>query len=186
MVYFSGHELDDVDVIRTKTHDESEEDEQNDGIGPVIPPRAPAYRALLSRVSQFEVDLGVAAHDSGKWAAEGHGTGQKQEIRSEAGALEVEVLHAGSSSLMLVQHAAEQQRSYLQRDQSPDQAADPADNLYAPQTLQPVWMHHGKVSVQADAGHEGNAWWEYNGNDTQLRLIVFTLPAALWNILFCC
>lgn len=38
MVYFSGHKLDDIDVIRAKTYDEGEEDEQNNSVGPVIPP----------------------------------------------------------------------------------------------------------------------------------------------------
>lgn len=159
VVYLPGHKLRNVEVVRAEAHDEGEEDEENDRVGPVVPPRSTGHRVLLGGGSQLQVDLGVAAHDDDERTVEGDGAGQEQEIRGEAGAVEVEVLHAGFSVLVLVQHAAEQQRSDLQGHQSPDQAADPADHPHTPQTLQPVGMHHGQVSVQTDTGHEANTWW---------------------------
>lgn len=157
MVYLPGHELHHIDVVRTKTHQKGKEDEQNDGVGPVFPSQSAHDGVLLGRCMQFQVDLGVADHDGDERTAEGEGAGQQQEVGSEAGPVEVEVLHAGSSFLMLVKCAAKQQRGYLQAHQSPHQVADPADHLDAPQTLQPVWMHHGQVPVQADTSHEANA-----------------------------
>lgn len=155
-MYFSGHELHHIEVIRTEAHQKSEEDQQNDCIGPVIPSQSTSDGVLLGRCVQFQIDLGVAEHDGDQWTAEGDGAGQKQEIRSEVGPLKVEVLHAGSSSLVLIKRTAKHQRCYLQAYQSPDQAADPADHLNASQTLQLVWMHHGQVPVQADTSHEAN------------------------------
>lgn len=121
------------------------------------PPQSTGDGVLLGHYVQFQVDLGVADRDGEKRTAEGDGAGQQQEVGSEAGPVKVEVLHASSSSLMLVKRAAKQQRGYLQAHQRPHQAADPADHLNAPQTLQPVWVHHGQVAVQADTSHEANA-----------------------------
>ena len=128
MVDRSGHELHDVEVVRAEARDEGEEDEEDDGVGPVVPPRRAGHGALPGRRSQLQVDPGVAAQDDGEGAAEGDGAGQEQEVRGGAGALEGEVLHAGPSPLVLAQHAAEHQGSRLQGNQSPDQAADPADH----------------------------------------------------------
>lgn len=61
-----------------------------------------SYGVLLGHSSQLQVDLGVAANDGDERTAEGEGAGQKQEIRGEAGAIKVEVLHAGSSVLVLM------------------------------------------------------------------------------------
>lgn len=157
MVNLSGHELYHIEVVRTETHQKSQKDEQNDGIGPVFPSQWTRDGVLLGCCVQFQVDLGVADHNGDERAAEGEGAGQQQEVGSEAEPVKVEVLHAGPSSLMLGQRAAKQQRGYLQAHQSPDQAADPADHLHAPQALQPMWMHHGQVPVQADTSHEANA-----------------------------
>lgn len=166
MVHFSGHKLHNVDVVRAEAYDEGEEDEEDNGVGLMVPPRSACHGVLLGRGPQLQVDFGIAAQDDDQRAAEGHGAGQEQEIRGQAGGVEVEVLHAGPSSLVLTQHAAEQQRGYLQGDQSPDQAADPANHPGAPQSLQPVGMHHGQISVQTDAGHEANTWWKYSGTHT--------------------
>lgn len=114
MVYLPGHKLHDVEVVRAEACDKGEEDEEDDGVGLVISPQSASYGVLLGCGSQFQVDLGVAAHDDGEWAAEGDGAGQEEEIRGEAGAFKVKVLHAGPFLLVLVQHATEQQRSYLQ------------------------------------------------------------------------
>lgn len=172
MVYLPGHKLHNVEVVRTEADEKGEEDEENNGVGPMIPPGSTGYRVLLGCGSQLQVDLGVAACDDDEGTVEGDGTGQKQDIRGEVGALEVEVLHAGSSSMVLVQHAAEQQRSYLQGYQKPDQAADPANHPHTPQTLESVWMHHGQVSVQTDTGHEANTWWTYNENVKQHKTVI--------------
>lgn len=157
MLNLSGHELHHIEVVGTETYQKSEEDQQDDGVGPLIPSQPTHDRVLLGCCVQFQVDLGVADRDGDKWTAEGDGAGQEQEVRSEAGPLEVEVLHAGSSFLVLIKRAAKHQRGYLQAHQSPHQAADPADHLNAPQTLQLVRMHHGQVAVHADASHEANA-----------------------------
>lgn len=147
MVYLSGHELHDVEVVGAEARDKSQENEENDGVDPVVPPGWSGQRAVLGRGSQLQVDLGVAAGDDGERAAEGDGTGQEQEVRRQAGALEVEVLHAGPPPLVLAQHAVEEQGGYLQGDQGPDHVGDPADHPHASQTLQPVRMHHGQVSI---------------------------------------
>lgn len=162
MVYLSRHKLHNVEVVRAEAYDKGEKDEENNSVGPMIPPRPTSYRVLLGCSSQLQVDLGVAAHDDGERTAVGDKTGQKQEIRGGTGALKVEVLHAGLFSLVLTQHAAEQHRSYLQGYHSPDQAGDPADHPRTPQTLQPVWMHHGQVAIHTDTGHKANTWWKYN------------------------
>lgn len=132
MVYLPGHELHDVEVVRAEACDEGEQDEEDNGVGPVVPRRSAGHRALPGRGPQLQVDPGVASHDGDERTPEGDGTGQEQEVRGEAGALEVKVLHAGPPLLALAQHAAEQQGGHLQGDQSPDQAADPADNPHTP------------------------------------------------------
>lgn len=113
MVNLPGHELDDVDVVRAEAYEKGEKDEEDDGAGPVVPPESTGDGVLPGRSPQLQVDLHVAADDDGERAAEGDGAGQQQEIRGEPGAFEVEVLHAGSSFLVLAQHAAEQQGSDL-------------------------------------------------------------------------
>ena len=37
MVYLSGHELHNVEVVRAEAYDKGEEDEEDDGVSPVIP-----------------------------------------------------------------------------------------------------------------------------------------------------
>lgn len=170
MVYLSGHKLHNVEVVRAEAYDEGEEDEENNSVGPVIPLGSTGYCVPLGCGSQLQVDLGVAGDDDDERTAEGDGAGQKQEIRGEAGSLEVEVLHAGLSSLVFTQHAAEQQRSYLQGYQSPNHAGHPANHPHTPQTLQPVRMHHSQVAIQTDTGHESNTWRKYNGHAIQFMI----------------
>lgn len=106
MLYLSGHELHHIEVVGTETHQKSEEDQQDDGVGPVIPSQPTRDRVLLGCCVQFQVDLGIADRDGDERTAEGDGAGQEQEVGSEAGPLEVEVLHAGSPLLVLVKRAA--------------------------------------------------------------------------------
>lgn len=113
MVYFSEHELHYVEVVGAEADDEGEKDEENDRVGPVVSTRPACHGVPLGSVSQFQVDLGVAAHDDGQWTAERDDAGQNQEVRGEAGSLKVKILHAGAFALVQVKHTAEQQRSCL-------------------------------------------------------------------------
>lgn len=158
MVNLPPHELDNIDMIGAKAQQESKENKEDDSVGPVPPPRPAGNGVPLGRSPQLEVDAGVAEHNDGEWAAEGNGAGYDQEVRGDAGAVQVDVLHAGPPVLTLVQRAAEEQGSHLQADQNPDQAAHPANHLHPPEAVQPLGVHHGQVSVQADAGHESDAY----------------------------
>lgn len=84
MVYFSEHDLHYVDVVGAEADDEGEKDEMNNCVGPVVSSRPACHGVLFGRVSQFQVDLGVAAHDDGQWTAERDNAGQDQEIWGEA------------------------------------------------------------------------------------------------------
>lgn len=167
MVHLPPHELNNIDMIGAKAQQESEQNEEDDGVCPVTPPRPAGDGVPLGRGPQLEVDASVAERNDGERAAERNGAGYDQEVRSDARAVQVHVLHAGPPLPVLVQRAAEEQGADLKADQSPDQAAHPADHLDAPQAVQTVGVHHGQVSVQADAGHEADACRERSiGSDT--------------------
>lgn len=119
-------------MIGAEAQQESEQNEEDDSVGPVAPPRSTGNGVPLGRRPQREVDASVAKHNDGKRTAEGNGAGDDQEVRGDAGAVQVDVLHAGPPLPVLVQWAAEEQWAHLKADQNPDQAADPADHLDPP------------------------------------------------------
>lgn len=166
-MHLPPHELNNIDMIGAKAQQESEQNEEDHGVGPVTPPRSAGDGVLLGRSPQLKVDACVAERNDGERAAEGNGAGYDQEVRGDAGGVQVDVLHAGPPLLVLVQCAAQEQGAHLKADHNPDQAAHPADHFDAPQALQAVGVHHGQVPVQADAGHEANACRERSiGLDT--------------------
>lgn len=143
MVQLPEHKLYYVDVVRAEADDKRDEDEEDDHVGSMVSLCPPRDGVLLGRISEQEVDLGVAAQDDGERAAEGGGAGKNQEVGGVTGPLQVQVLHAGSLVLPDVQRAAEQQGNGLHEYDNPDQTANPTDDFGAAQALQPVWMHHG-------------------------------------------
>lgn len=156
-MHLPPHKLDNIDMIGAEAQQESEQNEEDDGVCPVAPPRTAGDGVPLGRGPQLKVDAGVAERNDGERTAEGNGAGYDQDVRGNAGGVQVNVLHAGPPLPVLVQRAAEEQGADLKADQNPDQAAHSAHHLDAPQAVQAVGVHHGQVSVQTDAGHKADA-----------------------------
>lgn len=141
-------------MIRAKAQQEAYKNQQDHVLGPGTFTRLAGHRVLLGHSGKLRADLTIASQNKSQGNTEANNTTEQKHIRGLGRFVQAGVLHARLLTQPLSHGAREEEWRYLQEYNHPNQDTDASSNLYASQLQAPVWMHHGKIAVNADAGHE--------------------------------